>query len=218
MSRLFPSLVLLAALWLANLVHAQVILQDFSSTVGANTFFYGTWEATGNNGGSTSPNSQFLQGSGVFDITGDGAGGHILPTNDANSKVEFFNTSPVSIGPNTSLSVTAQALSTNVASSFTVTLVDTFGHTAFATFNASAFITGSYTTATASLTFQSGFNSSQIDSMILTGGQLSGTDRFNMSFDTISASAVPEPGTYAAIAGAAALGVAAWRRRRGVAR
>ncbi|HVS53182.1 MAG TPA: hypothetical protein VHD62_12570 [Opitutaceae bacterium] len=199
----------------AAAAHAQAILQDFSQTVGSLTFFYGTWEANGDNGGTNNPNPQFLQGAGVFDVTGDSLSGHTMPTNDANSKMEFFNASPVSIGTDTALSVTAQSLATNTAPAFTISLIDTSGHTAFATFNAGQFITGSYTTATGSLTFQSGFNATQIDSMIISGGQLSGTDRFNISFDTVSATAVPEPAFYATLAGIGALGLALWARRGG---
>lgn len=38
--------------------HAQVVLQDFSSVVGTNTVFSGTWGATGT-GDTASPNANF---------------------------------------------------------------------------------------------------------------------------------------------------------------
>ncbi len=188
---------------------AQVTLQNFSSVVGANTFFHGSWEATGNTGGTNSPNSQFVQGSGVYDFTGSAP---IIPTNSADSKIEFFNSSPVSIGPNTQLSVTAQTLSGNVATSFAVFLFDTNGKSASASFATSLFNGGNYATATLSLTFQSGFNSSVIDSMIISGAQPGAIDAFKMSFDNVGV--VPEPATYAAIVGSAALGLAYLRRRK----
>jgi hypothetical protein len=204
--------VLLGCLAGGAVAHAQVILQNFSTTVGPNSFFYGTWEASGDNGGSNNPNANFVQGSGVYDITGTTG---LIPTNGAASKLELFNASPVSIATNTSLAVSAQMLATNVASSFTVTLVDTSAKTAFATFDTADFVTGSYTTITKPLSFQLGFDAGSIDSMIISGGQPGGTDRFNVSFDNVSAvSAVPEPSEWAAFAGAATLGLAVWQRRR----
>jgi len=41
-----------------------------------------------------------------------------------------------------------------------------------------------------------------------------GSDFMTPAIDNFSVSAIPEPSTYAAIAGAAALGLAAWQRRR----
>lgn len=195
---------------LAAHLHGQVTLQDFSSVVGPNTFFYGSWEAAGDVVGSVNKNTQFTQGVGVFNITGTSV---IIPTNSADSKLEFFNTSAGSIGTNTLLSVTAQALATNAASSFQIFLKDTGAKTASVTFTASSFPTGGYTTALGVLTFDSGFLSNSIDSMIITGGQPGGTAIFNFSFDNISA--VPEPSTYATLIGAGVfVVVAAVRRRR----
>jgi hypothetical protein len=190
---------------------SQVVLQTFSAVRDLDlNFFYGTWEATGT-GASVNPNAQFVQGPGVYDITGS----TIVPTNDADSKMRFFNASPLSIGSNTFLSVTAQALTGNVATSFTVFLVDTSGFTAYAAFGAFDFVTGSYTTLTGSLTFQSGFHPSSVDSMIISGNQPGGTAPFNVSFDNVAAvSAIPEPATSAALAGIFTLGFVFWRRRR----
>ncbi|MDO8541532.1 MAG: PEP-CTERM sorting domain-containing protein [Opitutaceae bacterium] len=207
-----PTLLVLASTLLLSSARAQVVLQNFSSTVGTTTFFHGTWEASGDPFGTNSPNINFVQGAGVYDFTGTTG---LVPTNDANSKVEFFNGTAVSIGTNTFLSVSAQMLATNAATSFAVTLVDTGGKTAFSTFSAVDFVTGSYTTITGALTFQAGFVPASINSMIISGNQSGGSAQFNISFDNIAAtSAIPEPGTYAALAGAVALGFAAWRRRR----
>jgi hypothetical protein len=186
-----------------------VTLQDFSSVVGPNTFFYGSWEATGDVSGTLNKNSQFVQGAGVFDITGASA---IIPTNSSASKLEFFNVPRVSIGTNTLLSVTAQALANNAATSFEISLKDAGGKSASVSFNATSFPTGSYTTAIGVLTFDSGFLSSSIDSMIISGAQPVGTAVFNFSFDNVSA--VPEPATYAGILGAGAFGLVLVRRRR----
>lgn len=188
-------------------ISAQVVLQDFSSTVTANTYFYGTWEASGNTSGTNSPNASFSQGSGVYNIDATNA------TNADNSKIEFFYSPNTSISSFTQLTVIAQALTNNAATSFQVILLDSGAKTATATFNASSFLVGSYSTASSALTFSSGFNTAAIDSMIITGAIPSGTARFNFSFDNISATAVPEPSTYAALAGCLALGLVAWRRR-----
>ncbi len=188
------------------------VLQTFSNVVDHNlTYFYGSWEATGSTLGSTNPNSQFLQGAGVYDITGSST---IVPTNSADSKLEFFNASPISIGSNNLLSVTAKTLSGNAASSFLVILVDSGGKTASVSFATSAFSTLNYTTALGALTPQSGFRNDLIESLIISGGQLGGTDRFNVSFDTVSATAIPEPSTYAALVGMACLGAALRQRRK----
>lgn len=191
---------------LATTGFSQVI-QDFSAVINANTFFYGTWEAGG--GSSVNPNASFVQGAGVYDITGATANNSDL------SKIEFFFSSPFSIGSNGFLEVAAQALTLNAAPSFQVVLVDTSAVTATATFNASSFLVGSYSTAYSALTMGGGFNAASIDSMIITGAIPSGTARFNFSFDKISAvaSPIPEPSTYAAIFGALALGLVVWRRR-----
>jgi hypothetical protein len=125
----------------------------------------------------------------------------------------------VNIGTNTFLSVSAQALATNAATSFSVKLLDPAGRSAFASFSAVDFVTGVYTTVTAQLTFQSNFDPTNIDSFQISGNQPGGTDRFNISFNEISTvSAIPEPGTTAAFAGLAALAFVAWRKRPGVKR
>jgi hypothetical protein len=212
MRHLFKIILPILAFWGVSTQAQQ--LQNFSNpVVDLNlNWFYGSWEATGDTGGSVNPNSQFTQGTGVYNITGTSA---IVPTNSADSKLEFFNASPISIGSNTYLSVTAQTLSTNSAgaTSFAVFLVDSNDHTAFASFGTAAFPTGSYTTISGALTFGNGFNSTSITSIIITGGIPGGTDRFNVSFDNVSA--VPEPSTYAALMGAAAMGLAVvWRKKR----
>jgi len=206
------ALLVMAAVFAAGSAQAQIVLQNFSSTVDPNTFFYGTWEANGDAVfGSTNPNIQFVQGAGVFDFNGTMP---LVPTNAASSKVEFFNATPGSIGSNTLLAVSAQTLGSNTASSFAVTLIDTNGVTAFSTFATSAFATGSYSMVTGALTILPGFNPGSIDSIRISGNQPGGTAQFNVSFDNISAvTAVPEPGTSAVLTGLVALLFIAWRRR-----
>lgn len=208
----FLKVIALGFVLLGVSAYAQVILQGFSNVAdGSSNFFYGTWEATGNTGGTVSPNANFSQGAGVYNFTGSSG---IIPTNSATSFVEFFNASPVSIGTNTSLSVTAHTLPGNASSSFTVFLLDTSGNSAYAAYDASFFITGSYSTATVQLTTVGAFNPASIDSLRISGNQPGGSSAFGFSFDNISAvSAVPEPSTYALFFGLSGLLVAAWHRR-----
>lgn len=212
--KLIKTLLLVGSLAFAPFGLAQVTIQDFSSVINANTFFYGSWEASGNTAGTVSPNASFVQGVGIYDVTSATA------TNSDTSKIEFFFSSPFSIGSNTYLEVTAQALALNAASSFQVVLIDTNAVTATATFNATSFLTGSYSTAAATFTAGGGFLANSIDSMIITGAIPSGTARFDFSFDKIAAVAtptvIPEPSTYAAIFGSLALGFVAYRRRNAV--
>ena len=186
---------------------AQVTLQNFSNVIGSNTFFTGSWEVAGSSTGSASPNSQFSQGSGVYNITGS------TSTNSADSSIVFFNSPSLAIGTNTQLSVTAQVLSGNTAGSFTIFLANANGRSASVSFSTSLFNGGGYATATLSLVPTSGFDPNAIETLTITGNQIGGTDSFRISFDNISATSVPEPATYAAILGAATLGLAYLRRR-----
>jgi hypothetical protein len=207
------------ALLCAASAQAQISLQNFSSVVNPSlTVFAGSWEATGI-GASENPNSQFVQNyqavSGTYAITGTSGAGLIMPTNSADSYVDLYLPSPTSISGNPFLAVTAQTISTNLASGFTVFLYDTSGKTADAGFSTSSFPTGGYTTAYSTIAnIQSGFNYT-IEYIRITGNIPGGTSQFNVSFDNISAvSAIPEPSTYAAILGAACLGFVIVRRQK----
>jgi hypothetical protein len=190
-------------------LNAQIVLQDFTAVVDNDlNYFYGTWEATGDTGGTWLPNAGFVQGIGVYDISAANS------TDNSTSKLEFFNNTPVSIGSNAFIAVTAQALTSNAATSFAVILADSLGRTASAAFDLSLFPTGSFSTQVVALTFGSGFDSSAIDSLILSGNQLGGLANFRVSFDQIAAvSAIPEPATYAIIIGLIALGFVVRHRR-----
>lgn len=199
-----------AAIACAVAVHAQITLQDFSAVVGPNTYFYGSWEATNDNNGTLFPKATFMQGAGVYDINGADV------TNSSLSRIEFFFATPLSIGANNFIAVSAQALANNIASGFQVQLIDTAARVAYAPFDAASFLFGSYSLAVVPLQLSNpGFDFNSIDSMIITGGVPGGSDRFNISFDSIVAqSVIPEPSTYAAIFGVLALGLVAYRRRR----
>jgi hypothetical protein len=201
-------LVIGASLLFGVSAQAQV-LQDFSTVVDNNlNYFYGTWEATGDTNGTLAPNASFTQGAGFYSVNAANS------TDNSTSKLEFFSASPLSIGTNTFLSVTAQALASNVATTFSVMLVDSSAIIARAAFDLSQFPTGSFSTQVVALTFGGGFNPLSIDSIIVSGDQLGGTSNFRVSFDQIAAvSAVPEPSTYAIFAGILALGFVTLRRR-----
>lgn len=82
--------------------------------------------------------------------------------------------------------------------------------------NTSLFATGTLTTVAVPLTgWTLDFGPSQITGWSIGGGGLGTTD-FRMTFDSLSfsASAIPEPATYATLAGLLALGVAFTRQRR----
>lgn len=193
---------------LAGSASAQII-QDFSSVVSASsTYFYGTWKG-GAIDGTEIPNADFVQGVGVYDITGATA------TNADTSMIEFYFDGYASIGANGFLGVTAQALALNAASSFQIILLDSANKAATATFAASSFLMGSNSTAYSALSFGGGFNPNAVEFLRITGGIPLGADRFNFRFDKIEAvaSAIPEPSTYVALAGLVALGAVFYRRR-----
>lgn len=201
-----------ASLLVVSGAQAQVTLNDFSAVLNPNlTFFYGSWEATGSTDGSPSPNATFTQGAGLYEISAANA------TDSADSKLEFFYETPLNIGTNMYLAVTATELPTNLASSFQITLVDSLGKTAYAAFAIDTFLVGAYSMQSSLLTMQSGFNSASIDSFFISGGQPGSTIRFNIGLDHIAAVAIPEPSTYVALLALAVLGFVAYRRRFAVA-
>jgi hypothetical protein len=79
-----------------------------------------------------------------------------------------------------------------------------------------AFNIGSMTTVSINLTnWTSGFDPSQITGWNIGGGNIiTNGPAFAMTFDTLSLTAVPEPSTYAAIIGAACLGLAIVKKQR----
>ncbi len=187
----------------------QVTLQDFSNVVALGTTFYGSWESTGSLAGSANPNTQFLQGAGVFDITGSVP---IIPTNSSDSQMRFDYAARRDIGTSNQIAVTARLLPGNMANSFSVVLLANGHQSATAVFSTGAFSAGAYSTVTATLSFDPAFNFSQIDAVVIGGVQSDASTAFAISFDHLAA--VPEPAAWGAALGAAALWAAMRRRRR----
>lgn len=192
--------------------NAQISLSDFSNTTGPMTYFFGTWEATGSLDGTTNPNPQFFQGSDFYSINGAGV------TNADTSFMEIYFDTPMNLTGNSFIGVRAEVLELNAAPSFKVYLRDTGGNVAFAGFEASSFLVGTFSKQVVELTTVGAFSLAAVESIFITGDIPGGTARFNFSFDSIVAqSAIPEPSTYVAIIGAMALGFVAYRRRQALA-
>lgn len=170
---------------------AQVTLDDFSS---ANPTFLGDW--TGQ------------QGTGVYTFTG---------ATDDTMGAEFAGT--WNLTGYDMLAFAAQIdAGGNDAASFAITLLNDNGESATSTFLVSSFSATNLTTVQASLTATGGFNFAQVTSWRLSGGEFLGAATLSLSADQLTAvSAVPEPATYAALAGLVMFGVVAWRRRASVA-
>ena len=191
---------------------AGVALQDFSNVVALGTTFYGSWGAPGSVLGSANPNSQFLQGVGVFEIKGSAPD---IPTNSFDSQLRFDFAAPVDLGSNNQIAITAQLLPGNMADSFSVVLLANGNQAATTVFSTGSFSAGAYSTVTATLSFNQGFNPAQVDTLIISGVPASSSNlvaAFAMSFDHLAA--VPEPAVWSAALGAVALCAALRHRRR----
>lgn len=182
------------------------LLSDFSAFYSPDyTFFSGDWSS-----GNDAPLASFSQGEGFYEIKGG--------TNNSLSKVEFYfgsggNYESIAITGDY-LTVSASLLSGSAAPSFTVYLVDESVNYVSATFSTAAFGGGSFTTVSAALSTNVFFDASSVSFMIITGDATGASAAFNIAFDNIAVTAVPEPATYAIGAGAVALLGALYRRRR----
>lgn len=187
-----------AALLTAAGLQAQIVLADFSTApdVGQAT---GSWSS-----------ATVSTTGGVFTI---GAGAD-------NSGAQFIDVSTLNVGPASnylSLAVTARIDAGNAATQFTVNLFDDQGNgIVSAVFNSSSFNTSGFTTATAVLGLYDGATTANVNVALVQIAGGGNTSAFRFSFDQIAATAnvIPEPSTYAAIIGALALGLAAYRRRQ----
>jgi len=167
---------------------AQVLLNDFSAVAAESIL--GDWNAS--------------QASGHYTFTG---------TTSDESGVEFGG--EWDLTGLTSLAFTAQVGGGNEAGSFIITLFDDTDASAQSTFSFSSFETGAFTTVVVPWATSTTFNAARVARIRIGGGEFMGSAQLALIADnlTATASAIPEPSTYAALFGAAALGLVAWRRR-----
>lgn len=206
-TRLKTLVLLLAAIGTAPLMEAQQTLHNFSAFLAPDqTFFLGDWALT-EPSGDPNPTASFSQGAGFYDFSGGSNA-------DTAGAFHFFTASPGDLTGSSFLEVSARILAGNTAPTFTVSLFDSLGESAFAVFSTAGFSGAGFTTVSAALTFSGGFDPAGVASFLISGGTLGGDDLLNFSIDHLAATtAIPEPATYAAWAAAAVL-AAAMRRRR----
>ena len=176
-------------------------------------------------GGSMHAASVSLTGFGSSEFTDGGSSSFIQTStttqyNGNDQTGSFLGTfSPVDItGFTSSITLTATLSGANPSSGFILELWD--GGSEFRDYsgNWSSFSSGAPATVvfTATTPTIGSFNVTTVQGMQLLFGGTGST--LNITFDTLtanSAAVVPEPATYAGLAGAAGLIMAVWRRRRG---
>jgi hypothetical protein len=190
----------------APFISAQVVvLHDFSSFESPNTFFLGDWELNGDPAGSNSPLASFSQGAGVYNFVGG--------SNSDTAAAFHFYLTPLDISGNTNLDISARLLPGNAAATFTVSLFDSLGESAFAVFSTAAFAGLNFITISEVLTFSPGFNPSDLAFFQISGGVSGGANPLNLALNNLAVTPVPEPATYGAFAGLALVALVVLKRR-----
>ncbi len=169
---------------------------------------FNTGTATGSVDANTSWNGQLTQNVSTLTVGGT--------AKDDSGWVYTFG-APVDFSAYGYVALTAQREAANVAANMSLSLMDDVsGNSTTITFNTSLFSVGSLTTVVLPITWTTA--SDAIAGWNLGGGQATpGLVAFRMTFDNLqlqTTSAVPEPTTYAAIFGAAAMAMVAYRRRQ----
>jgi hypothetical protein len=193
----YPSIILLSVLLGAGPAFAQVSLNDFSDLDSSGTVF-GDWAGQ--------------QNPGTYSVTG---------TTSDDSGLELYSFDPSGfwdLTGLTALSLTAQADPGNEAATFLISLYDANDNSATAYFESSTFAGASLVTGVSTLTYSDGFDPASVGYFRISGGEFFGSTPLALTFDQVtaqSASAVPEPATYAALLGLLALaGTLGWRHRQ----
>lgn len=164
---------------------SQVVISNFGSSIAA-TDLTGSWFGNYNSGTST------VAGTAVV-----GAG----------SGIQDFDSPFLSILGQTEFSLEASVGGTNPGTSFSITVFDQEGDTAFATFNWASF-GASPTVVQSTIVFSPQFDSAPLGWELATGGT---GQSINVQF--VELSAVPEPATAVLITGALTTALI-FRRRR----
>lgn len=188
------------ALLLATLVSqlsAQVVLDDFN-----------TGTATGAEIGGTSWVGQTTLNGTTLTVGGTAKDENGWGTTSVNVNATGMNY----------LVLAAQLDVGNAAPFFAIQFEDSALSTHVMSVTTSSFLVGSMSTVYVAIgAWTGGFDITQITGWTIGGGNPAAPNAFRMTFDNIALSAtgapVPEPSTYAMIAGVLALGFVAWRRR-----
>ena len=124
--------------------------------------------------------------------------------------VGSFNAS-ISLGTPSALVLSATQ-STALSSSFTIALLDSGGNSAVYSGNWAQFSAAVPTSSILMFSNYTGAFNGRATGLLLSTGGIGST--LTVSLNNLAVSAIPEPSTFAALFGAAALGMAACRRRR----
>lgn len=130
---------------------------------------------------------------------------------DGNFEYADIDGGALSISPDLALQYTARVNSGNLSNSFTVRLSDSEGTYVYnAVIVTTSWMADQWVTGSVVLTSSGSRDANDISFFTITGDNSS--NAFRMSFDAISA--IPEPSSYAALAGGMMLGLTLIRRRR----
>ena len=158
----------------ALVVEARQDVELFDDLSGGNAFFAGTWEASSSFTGSVTPAASFVQGSGVFDIKGDGV------TNDGNSFLELHFATALNLSADNAIELNGSVLTGNEATSLEVRLFDQAGKSARAT------VLTADLPSTVHWVARPGFDAATVEIVRISGGQLDGTARVAVQLDSLA--------------------------------
>lgn len=177
---------------------AQIVLDDFTTA-------FQTGEGAALVGSSWV--GQVTQGATTITIGGT--------ANDDNGW-GVYNLTPFNASAMQSIAITGQLDTGHLATSFNVQFFDNSLVSQAFSISSSAFVTGSMTTVSIAIGSWLGIDATNLTAWTIGGGGTTTSGpAFRMTLDQLklSPTAIPEPGTYAALAGVLALGLAIWRRR-----